>query len=116
MTTVLLCHCDGTNGSTTFTDISVSAHTLPPSTVTVSTAQVKFGTGSATYLAGGNSWISVGSAQTDFQFASSPFTIEAWGYATSAPGTVGIFTLFNNAAGDEFFFGTVGGNLVFWYR
>ena len=43
--TVLLVHADGANGSTTFTDVSPSAHTLTSITglATVSTSQVKFG-------------------------------------------------------------------------
>jgi Concanavalin A-like lectin/glucanases superfamily len=115
MPTVLLCHCDGTNGSTTFTDVSPSARTLTAGgSAAVSTAQVKFGTGAANFTAG-NSWIDVGGTQTDFQFGSSPFTIEAWGYNGS--GTASIFSLFlSNGAGDGFYFGLVGNSLSFWYQ
>lgn len=50
--TVLLMHCDGTNGSTTFTDSSASAHTMTArGNGQISTAQSVFG--GASYLGDG---------------------------------------------------------------
>ena len=43
----LLLHCDGTNGSTTFTDTSGSGNVVTANGVTVSTSNPEFGTGSA---------------------------------------------------------------------
>lgn len=56
----LLVHCDGTDGSTTFTDSSLSARTLTATGTTVATAQKVFGTGSALFSGSGSS-ISAGS-------------------------------------------------------
>ena len=73
----LLLHCDGSNGSTTFTDNSPT-----PKTVTanggaqISTAQSKFG-GSSMYLTGAGSYLSTPSVP-DLLFGSGDFTAEAW--------------------------------------
>lgn len=86
MPVVLLAHCDGVNGSTTFIDKSSSAHTLTPTSVTVATGNPKFGTGSAGYAFSNlASSISVGGNASDFWFDAAPFTMEAWCYATQAP-------------------------------
>lgn len=80
----LLLHCDGTNGSTTFTDSSSS-----PKTVTsvggaeISTAQSKFG-GSSGLFDGVNNYLSV-PASTAFDFASGDFTIEMFAYLNNTP-------------------------------
>jgi hypothetical protein len=114
MPTVLLCHCDGTNGSTAFTDVSPSARALTvQASATVSTAQVKFGTGSLSCPAAAS--LLIGAPFSDFDFQSSPFTIEAWAYASSAPNIAGIVAQFSNTSGGGWFFGTISGNLAFWY-
>ena len=65
---------DGTNGSTTFVDSGVAAKTLSVTgSASISTASKVLGTGSAAFANGG--YISVPSG-TDFNFGSSPFTIE----------------------------------------
>jgi hypothetical protein len=112
MPTVLLIHCDGANGSTTFTDVSPSAHALTATNgAVVSTAQVKFGTGAAR-TPNTNSSIGV-TGISDFQFGSAPFTIECWAYLASASGTNGLLTEY--VGSDGFFFGTIFGPLAFWY-
>lgn len=74
---VLLLHCDGANGSTTFTDNSPS-----PKTVTaygdakVSTAQSKFG-GASAYFDGVGDYLTVPNT-TDLQFGTGDFTVEGW--------------------------------------
>lgn len=82
--TVLLCHADGANGSTTFTD-TTTRHTLAAvNTAAVSTTQARFGTGSATFPSGSDS-VNVPGNLGDFDFQSGQFTIECWGWLTSTP-------------------------------
>ena len=78
---VLLLHADGSAGSTSFTDSSLNAHTLTPTSTTVN-ATSKFGSGAADFTAGSTSAIDTGNA-TDFNFGAGPFTVEAWIYPTS---------------------------------
>ena len=115
MPVVLLCHCDGTNGSTTFTDVSPSAHTITASGgAVVSTSQVKFGTGAVKYTTSGQ--LAVTGSLSDFDFQSAPFTIEAWAYLPANAAVAAIVAQFNNAPGGGWFFGSVTGNfLAFWY-
>jgi hypothetical protein len=82
--TVLLVHCDGTSGSTTFTDASAFAHPLTANGPTVSTAAPKFGTGCANFTSTQPSLV-VGGSPADFNFGSGPFTLEAWCYFTVSP-------------------------------
>lgn len=72
---VLLLHCDGTNGSTTFTDSSSSAKTVTAvGNAQISTASPKFGTG-ALLLDGTGDYLSI-PADADFDFGTGDFTIE----------------------------------------
>jgi hypothetical protein len=73
----LLLHCNGTNGSTTFTD--VKGHTVTPiGNAQISTAQSKFG-GASGLFDGSGDYISVTDA-ADISMGSSDFTIEGWAY------------------------------------
>jgi len=110
--TVLLVHADGTNGSTTFTDASLIGHPLVTSATgaSVSTTTQKFGSGSLALTGAG--FVKV-TGTTNFQFGSAPFTIECWAYLSSAPSIAGLVTEYS--AGDGYFFGTIFGNLAFWY-
>lgn len=115
MPTVLLCHCDGTNGQTTFTDSSPSAHPLTRGgTTTVTTSQVKFGSGAAD-LTASSTGIKATSGLSDFDFQSGQFTLEAWAYASTTPAIAGIIAQYNNASGGGWLFGSVTNALVFWY-
>jgi hypothetical protein len=109
---VLLCHCDGASGSTTFTD-ETGFHLLTPTGVTVNTAAPKFGTGAADFTSGSGAFINTGSNET---FGAGPFTVEAWGYLTSAPSGVqiiaGTYVGSSNLGWD---FGFVSGPLAFYY-
>ncbi len=73
----LLLHGNGTNGSTTITDSS-----LTPKTVTavgnaqISTAQSKFG-GSSIAFDGTGDWLTISQSQA-FNFSNQSFTIEGW--------------------------------------
>jgi hypothetical protein len=74
---VLLLHCDGTNGSTTFTDSSLSAHTVTPSgNASLTTAEKKFGTASG-YFDGTGDYLTL-DGSSDFAFGTGDFTIETW--------------------------------------
>jgi hypothetical protein len=72
---VLLLHCDGTNGSTTFTDDSNSAHTVTAAgTAQVDTAFQKFGTASLLLEASTANYLSI-AGHADFAL-NADFTIE----------------------------------------
>lgn len=77
----LLCHFDGTNGSTTITDNSTSAHTIVAHDgAALSTLQFKYGT-AALRTTAAPQYVSV-SASTGFSFPGD-YTIEFWLYPTS---------------------------------
>ena len=78
----LLLHCDGTNGSTTFTDNSPSPKTVTPSGNTqITTTNPKFGTGAALFDGSGDHMAI--SHNTAFNFGTGDFTIEFWARWTS---------------------------------
>lgn len=86
-TVVLLCHCDGTNGSTAFID-ATGRHTLTATNATITTTAPKFGSGCANLASGASARIDTGSTNlTDFNFGSGQFTVEGWAYFTGSPGT-----------------------------
>jgi hypothetical protein len=73
----LLLRCDGTNGSTTFTDLSVNAHAITATgTAQVATAEKQFGTGSLSVGFSGTGYIDTPASST-FSFPGD-FTIECW--------------------------------------
>lgn len=73
--TVLLLHCDGSDGSTTFTDSSLSPHTVTANSgAALDTAQSKFGTASGLFSSDNHSINLDGS--DDFAFDDDDFTIE----------------------------------------
>lgn len=73
----LLLRCDGSNGSTTFTDLSTNAHTITAvGTAQVSTAEKQFGTGSLAVGFSGTGYIDTPASST-FSFPGD-FTIECW--------------------------------------
>lgn len=73
---VLMLHCDGSNGSTTFTDSSSSAHTTSTvqSDAQLSTTNPKFGTASFSDTNGYFEY----SDHADWDFDSGDFTIDFW--------------------------------------
>lgn len=80
----LLLHMDGSNGSTTFTDSSLSAKTA---TVTggaqISTAQSKFGGASGVFDKVDDR---LSYSSSDFAFGTGDFTVEAWIYSRDVSG------------------------------
>jgi hypothetical protein len=76
----LLLHCDGTNGSTTFTDSSNNGLTVTPNgNAQISTAQSKFG-GASGYFDGSSSYVNTTLASA---LGTVDFTVEIWFYLTS---------------------------------
>jgi hypothetical protein len=73
----LLLHMNGSNGSTTFTDTSATAHTITVfGDAQVTTTSPKFGTG-ALLLDGAGDYLSAPS-HSSLTFGTGDFTIEAW--------------------------------------
>jgi hypothetical protein len=78
----LLLHCNGTNGSTTFTDSSSTALTLTASgNAQISTSIKKYGTGSGSFDGTGD-YLSVTS--TDFVTGTRDWTVEGWVYRNAS--------------------------------
>ena len=96
----LLLHCEGTNGSTTFTDSSLSNATVTANgNAVISTIRSKFGTASALFDGTGDylSWAGTSFAATD------DFTVEAWVYKTAVDAS-GYTVLFYGASNQQFAF------------
>ena len=93
----LLCHFNGTNGSTTFTDNSKNNLTVTVNgNSQISTAQSKFG-GASAYFDGTGDYLSSPSV-SDFAFGTGNFTIECWAYKNSGTNN-GILHLSSTAGG-----------------
>lgn len=83
--TKLLLHMDGSDGSTTFTDSSASAHSITPhGTAQIDTAQSKFG-GASGLFDGNSDWLTA-SASADFANGTGDCTIDFWLRPTSVTG------------------------------
>lgn len=79
---VLLLHCDGTNGSTTFTDNSSAGKAVTAfNQAQISTTDPKFGTGAALFD-GTTDYLTV-PASSDWAFGTGDFTVEYWVKANS---------------------------------
>jgi hypothetical protein len=84
----LLLNGDGTNGSTTFTDLSSSPKTITNTgSVTVNTTAKKFGTGSISFS--GSNYLSIPS--NSIALGTNDYTFEAWVYPVSVSGVEIIF-------------------------
>lgn len=110
----LLMHCDGTNGGTTFTDNSNTAHSMTAAGGAItSSTQFKFGNAS---LRTRNAGDQVTCSNTDFDFGTGDFTVECWYYydAIFTPNALG--GIFSNSGTRNFFagFGTSNNNLIFY--
>lgn len=99
----LLLHCEGTNGSTTFTDTSGTPKTITATGATISTARSKFGTASGLF-AGNVHRLALASTIT----IPGDFTLEAQFYQTSASTNYPI--IFSNTAGTAHFAVGLGGS------
>lgn len=92
---VLLLHCDGSNGSTTFTDVYGKTVT-PNGNAQISTAQSQFG-GASCLLDGAGDYLSIPST-TDFAFPGD-FTIEFWMYCSNGNGDAASLLINRNGGG-----------------
>jgi hypothetical protein len=79
---VLLLHCNGSNGGTTFTDNSSIAATVTPTSCTTSTAQTKYGSASALFN-GTSSFLSI-PFNSNYRLLGNDWTIEFWIRPTNA--------------------------------
>jgi hypothetical protein len=105
----LLLHCDGSNGSTTFTDNSPSPKTVTATNgAAISTVQSKFG-GASALFDGTNDYLSTNSTAA-FTFGTGDFTIELWIYQTVS--SVGAYKVL---VGDNVY-GSVGGWQLYSYN
>lgn len=73
---VLALHCDGADGSTTFTDLKGNSPTISSGTPQISTASSKFG-GSSLYLPSA-SYLGYDAGSPDLDFGSDDFTFDFW--------------------------------------
>lgn len=102
---VLRLTCDGTDGSTTFTDVSPAAHTVTVhGTAQVDTAQSKWG-GASLYLDGSSKLTVAASAQ--FTFGTDPWTIAMW-VRPSAVADIFVWDLRRTSPGMEVTAGLIG--------
>lgn len=106
VSTSLLLHFDGTNGSTTFTDVSRyhNSIVLNAGTVALNTTTKKFGTAAAAFTANGSNIASSGTGAGAFDLLAGNFTIDFW--AIPPTGTGG-----GNVAATNQFTGSTGWNL-----
>jgi hypothetical protein len=107
--TVLLVHMDGTDGSTTFTDVSSYGHILTASNTDIDTAQSKFGSGSM-LSDGSSSKIDI-SNHSVFDFQANDWTVDLWVRFNSLSST-STFYDYSNHGGDYIFFEWKNTNLL----
>ena len=112
--TILLLHCDGTNGSTSFTDSSSNGATVTANgNAAVSTAQSQFG-GASLGLDGTGDYLSVPDAN-NFDFGSGDFTIDMW---VRLAGTSSFQTIYgkraNSSAVDGLILVVQSGSILFY--
>jgi Concanavalin A-like lectin/glucanases superfamily len=92
----LLLHCDGSDGSTTFTD--VVGHTVTANgNAQIDTARSKYG-GASGLFDGTGDYLSIPNS-TDWDFGSGDFTIEFWMYVTGAPASSQVILAKRDSAG-----------------
>lgn len=91
--TKLLLHCEGADGSTTFTDSATGKTVTPNGDAHIEVDQYKFGSASA-YFDGSGDYLAVDSA--DFDLSTGDFTIDFW---LRYDGTANVYPcLFSNSA------------------
>ena len=114
--TVLLCHFDGGNGSTAFTDSSSYANTLTGyNSAAQSTTQTKFGASSFLSAESNPTSPYVSMPNTHMNFGVGSFTVELWYYysSTDPPSSQGMF-LDNGGLGFTPAFGVSTANLTYF--
>ena len=93
--TKLMLHCNGVDGSTTFTDdeIAPTKAVTPVDQAQIDTAQSQFG-GASCLLDGAGDYLSIADSD-DFYFAAGDFTIDFWMRINALPGVGARKGLFN---------------------
>ena len=114
----LLLHCDGANGSTTFTDSSSNNLSVTASNATISTSNTMSGFGQVgSFDAASSSYLSLPSS-TSFSFGTDDFTVESWIYPATTSGDRVIVAKSQDSytTGFEWWFGVMNnGTLKFTY-
>jgi len=96
--TKLMLHLNGINGSTVFTDSSLTPKTVTAyGGVQISTAQSKFGGGSG-LLNGTTDYLSIADS-SEFAFGTNDFTIDFWTNFNALPTTGTLITFFSKVSG-----------------
>jgi hypothetical protein len=109
----LLLHCDGANGSTTFTDNSPSQKTITAlGNAQITTVDPKFGTG-AILLDGTGDYVRA-SASADFNFGTGNFTIEFFVRWTNLVGPSGLHFLWDTGTAGTALRFQDGNNFLFY--
>lgn len=122
----LLLHCNGTDGSTTFTDSSANARTVTAhGNAQIDTAQSKFGGASALYDGTGDYLSLSDSADFDLGLSGDPFTVEGWARVSSTSSS-GIMLLargggtagWNSTTGHQYLFGFISSSTLYcqWWK
>lgn len=79
---VALLHFEGTNGSTTITDVTGKAWTVSGTAALSSTAK-PFGATSLSCAGGASDFVTTVASSADFAFGTGDFTLECWAYSTA---------------------------------
>jgi hypothetical protein len=111
--TVLLLHCDGTDGSTTFTDSCAGAtpHTMTANgNAQIDTAISKFG-GAAGLFDGTGDYVSTPDS-TDWTFGTGDFTVDCWFNRAGGDGTFRCMVSNYDATNVSFYIGLSSTNVV----
>ena len=89
--TVLLLHCDGANGSTTFIDSAKGRFGTPVGNAQISNLQSEFGGTSALFDGVGDSILITSS--TDFNFSTTDWTVECWARFAAVPANYSLINI-----------------------
>lgn len=113
----LLLHCEGTDGSTTFTDSGPNPKTVTAAgNAHIETDQFKYGSASG-QLDGSGDYLNCGD-HADFEFGSGDFTLEAWirfsGYSSSFGGFYAGVIIGKDAVGARAFHWKIIGTSSSW--
>ncbi len=112
---VLLLHFDGTDGSTTFTDVRGHTVTLNGGAAEIDTAQSKFG-GASCLFGGSGSYLTVD--HSDIDLGTGDYTVEGQVRYVALGSDLGIFQIYTSALGSTYgdigLFTQSGGSFGLW--
>ena len=84
---VLLLHMNGSNASTAFPDSSLRNLAVTAVSSSITTSQSKFNGASGNFVRSSGGRLNIATTNSEFVFGAGDFTIEAWVYLNSLPGT-----------------------------